>query len=137
MQLTKLDRWLKDRFAYETHVQVLRLPERVPRGVKVIELPDIPGRRFQFMLVVRRTGVADELFEILKEESMMYSTQIITRDAWYVKFVAPKETSLTWSIVSWILILSAIIGVATVVYRLLQDPEIRENLKEAIEILKG
>lgn len=137
MQLTRLDRWLKEKFAIETHVQVLRMPERLPRGIKVIDLPDIPGRRFQHMFIIRKSSKADELFAILKDESMMYSTQIVTRDAWYVKFLAPKEKSFTWSIISWLIILAAIAGAATLVIRLLQDAEIRENLRDALEILKG
>jgi len=137
MQLTSFDRWLKEKFGLETHVQVLRLPERIPRGVKVVELPDIPGRRYQYLLVMKKTKAADALFAILKEESMMYHTQIVERSGWHVKFLAPKERSVTWTIISWTIVLSAAIGGGRVVVRLLQNPEIRENIKGAIEILKG
>ena len=137
MQLTSFDRWLKDKFAIETHVQVLRLPEDIPHGVKVVELPDIAGRRFKYLLVVKKTKIANQLFNILKDESMMYNTQIIVRDKWYVKFIAPEERSVTWTLISWAIIsvIVAVIGYGVV--KMLQNPEIRENLKEAIEILKG
>lgn len=137
MQLTSFDRWLKEKFCIETHVQVLRMPEELPRGIKVVELPDVPGRRFQYLLVAKKTKVADRLFEILRSESMMYNTQIVVKDNWYVRFIAPEERSVTWSIISWIIITVIVAVIGATVYRLWQNPEIRENVKDAIEILKG
>ena len=137
MQLTAFDRWLKEKFCIETHVQVLRMPESVPRGVKIVELPDTPGRRFQYLFVVQKNKVANELFAILRDESMMYNTQIIVKDKWYVKFIAPEEKSVTWWLISWAIILAAATGAVIVCYRLWQDPEIQKNIKEALEILKG
>ena len=137
MQLTGFDRWLKEKFCIETHVQVLRLPEEIPRGIKVVELPDVAGRRFQFLLVVKKTKIANELFSILKGESMMYNTQIIVRDKWYVRFIAPEEKSVTWTLISWTIISIAVGAAGYFVYNLLQNPEIQKNLKEALEILKG
>ena len=137
MQLTAFDRWLKEKFAIETHVQVLRLPDEIPRGVKVVELPEIAGQRFKYLLVVKKTKIANALFEILKSESMMYHTQIVVKDKWYVRIVAPEERSVTWTIISWIIIAAFLAGVAYGVIKLLQDPEIRKNLQDALEILKG
>ncbi|MDX1679226.1 MAG: hypothetical protein R3242_00725 [Akkermansiaceae bacterium] len=137
MQQTGFDRWLKEKFAYDTHIQVLRLPETMPRGVKVVELPDIPGRRFQYLLVVKKSKIANELFSILKDESMMYNTQIVTRDTWYRKFVAPEEKSVTWTIISWTIIAAMVTGAAIVIIDILRNPEFQKNLKEALEILKS
>ena len=137
MQLTAFDRWLKEKFCIETHVSVLRLPEDIPKGVKVVELPDVPGRRFQYMLVVKKNKVANRLFAILKAESMMYNTQIIVRDKWYVKFIAPEEKSVTWTIISWFIVLCIVSAVIYGCWKLWQNPEIQKNLKEALQILKG
>jgi len=137
MQLTSFDRWLKEKFAIETHIQVLRLPDELPRGVKIVELPDIAGQRFKYLLVMKKTKVANAVFEILRDASMMYNTQIVVKDAWYVRFVAPEEKSVTWTIVSWIIISVILAVVAYGVIKLLQNPEIRKNLEEALEILKG
>ena len=137
MQLTAFDRWLKEKFCIETHVQVLRMPEEVPRGVKVVELPDVPGRRFQFLFVCKKTKTANELFAVLRDESMMYNTQIVVKDKWYVKFIAPEEKSVTWSLISWTIVACIIAGVAYGCWRLWQNPEIRQNLIEALDILKG
>ena len=137
MQLTSFDRWLKQKFAIETHIQVLRLPDDIPRGVKIVELPEIAGQRFKYLLVVKKAKIANRLFEVLRDESMMYNTQIVVKDKWYVRFVAPEERSVTWTIVSWIIVLIILAVVAYGVIRLLQDPEIRKNLEEALQILKG
>ena len=111
MQLTGFDRWLKEKFCIETHVQVLRLPEEVPRGIKVVELPDVAGRRFKYLLVCRKTEIANRLFDILRDESMMYNTQIVVKDKWFVKFIAPEERSVTWTIISWSIIAVIVAGV--------------------------
>ena len=137
MQLTAFDRWLKEKFAIETHVQVLRLPEEMPRGVKIVNLPDIAGQRFKFLLVTKKTVIANRLFEILRDESMMYNTQIVVKDKWYIRFIAPEERSVTWTIISWTIVAAIVAGVAFVLNKLWQNPEIRENLMEALEILKG
>ena len=137
MQLTGFDRWLKEKFAIETHVQVLRMPETVPPGVKVVELPDVAGRRFKYLFVCKKTKTANVLFDILKDESMMYNTQIVVKDKWYVRFVAPEEKSVTWTIISWTIISVIVAVVGFGVWRLWQNPEIQKNLKEALEILKG
>lgn len=137
MQLTSFDRWLREKFALETHVQVLRLPNHIPSGVQVVELPEIAGRRFNYLFIVKNTRIADELFSILKDESMMYNTQIIQRDKWYVRFIAPKNRSVSWTLVSWTIIMAIMAVITYGVIRLLKNPEIRDDLMEAIEILKG
>ena len=51
MQLTKLDRWLKERFIYETHILTLRLPE--------VELPD--GAEVQDVEQCRKEIVKEDM----------------------------------------------------------------------------
>ena len=137
MQLTRFDRWLREKFAYETHIQTLRLPDQIPPGIKVVDLPDIPGKRYKHLLIARKTKDAEALIAILRENSQMYSTQIIERDTWLAKIAAPEEKSLTWWSISWIIILTGSFYAIMYVVGLLRDPEMQENLKGAIEILKG
>ena len=40
MQLTRLDRYLRSRFVYETHIYTLRLPASIPAGTIAEELPE-------------------------------------------------------------------------------------------------
>ena len=75
--------------------------------------------------------------DILKDESMMYNTQIVVKDKWYVRFIAPEEKSVTWWLISWFIVLCIAAGVVYGCWRLWQDPEIRQNIIEALDILKG
>lgn len=138
MQLTRFDRWLREKFVYETHIQTLRHPETIPAGIICSDLPDVPGRRFRHLFIARDSRAADELIRLLKENSQMYTTQIVDRDAWYVPFLAPKDNkSLSWWLISVFVFAAAAFFVLLYLKGLIQDPEFRENAQEALKILKG
>jgi hypothetical protein len=137
MQLTRFDRWLREMFVYETHIQTLRPVEEVPRGVRQIDLPETPGRRFKHLYIAPNSKDADRLIASLKENSQMYQTSIVDKDAWYVPLVAPKEKSVTWWLFSVLFFTVASFVVLLYLKTLVQDPEFRKNFAEAIEILKG
>jgi len=60
MQLTKLDRWLKERFIYETHIFVLRLPEeRLPRGVKIQDVDSKKTGDYKHKLIIKDNELAE------------------------------------------------------------------------------
>ena len=52
------------------------------------------------LFVAKSSKAADALIAVLKENSQMYTTQIVDCDAWYVPFIAPKEKSLSWWLIS-------------------------------------
>ncbi len=137
MQLTRFDRWLRERFVYETHIQTLRLPEEIPARIQAVELPEAPGKRYRHLFIAKRSKDADELIQYLKEGGQMYSTQIVDREAWYVPFIAPKDKSVTWWIVSVVFITIGIFYVLLFIKGLTQNPEFQKNFSEALEILKG
>ncbi len=137
MQLTRLDRWLREKFVHETHVYTLRLPEEIPAGVLVEELPDVPGRKFKHRFIARKEATVEALLAALKENNQMFTTRVVDRQAWYVPIVAPKDKSVTWWLI-W-LILTAIGGLTLAHFgrMLWANEEFRLNLFEAFEILKG
>ncbi len=137
MQLTRFDRWLREKFVYETHIHTLRPPEEIPAGIQAVELSDAPGRRYKHLFVARKSKDADELIRSLKENSQMYTTQIVDRDAWFVPFIAPKEKSVSWWLISVVLISISAFYALLYIKSLVQDPEFQKNFAEAIEILKG
>ena len=136
MQLTRFDRWLRETFVYETHIQTLRPPQVAPRGMRMVDLPDAPGQRYKHLFVARNSRHADALIHQLKENGQMYTTRIVDRKAWFVPFLAPKGKSVTWWLVSLVVISVSVISGLLYVKGLLDDPEIRSNLIEALEILK-
>ena len=137
MQLTRFDRWLREKFVYETHIHTLRPPEAVPEGVRMIDLPDAPGKRYKHLFIADSSRAADALIRQLKESSQMYTTQIIDRKSWYVPFIAPKNKSVTWWLVSVLIFSVSAIFVLLYVKSLVDDPEFRKNFFDALEILKG
>jgi hypothetical protein len=137
MQLTRFDRWLREKFVYETHIQTLRPPETIPAGIQSVEMPDVPGKRYKHLFVASSSKAADELIRQLKENSQMYTTQVVDRDAWFVPFIAPKEKSVTWWLVSVFFTAVASFFVLLYLKGLVQDHEFRKNFMEAIKLMKG
>jgi hypothetical protein len=137
MQLTRFDRWLREKFVYETHIHTLRPVETIPAGVRVEDLPEIPGKRYKHLFVAESSKAADELIRQLKENSQMYTTQIVDREAWYVPFVAPKDKSVTWWLFSVVVITTVVFFVLLYVKSLVQDPEFREHFMDALKLLRS
>jgi hypothetical protein len=137
MQLTKFDRWLREKFVYELHIQTLRPAESIPKGVRAVDLPEAPGRRYKHLYIASSSKAADELIHQLKENSQMYNTQVVDRDAWYVPFIAPKEKSVSWWLISVVIISTFVFFVLLYIKGLVEDPEFRKNFMEAIDIMKG
>lgn len=137
MQLTRLDRWLKDKFVYQIQILTLRPCERVPKGVKEIELPEKPGRRFKYLYTTGNSSAADQLLKDLKEGNQMFSTKVVDREAWWVQFIAPEGRSATWYVVSVFATMGLLTPVVIWVRSLMQSPEFMKNLEEAKKILQG
>lgn len=137
MQLTRFDRWLREKFVYETHIQTLRPPEQIPSGVRVVEIPDVPGKRYKHLFVADSSKLADELIGHLKENGQMYTTQIVDRDTWYVPFIAPKDKSVTWWLISVVVISITVFFVLLYVKGLVEDAEFRGHFMEALKLFKG
>jgi len=137
MQLTRFDRWLREKFVYELHIQTLRPTEPLPAGIRAIDLPEAPGRRYKHLYIASSSKAADELIRQLKENSQMYTTQVVDREAWYVPFIAPKEKSVTWWLFSLAVISTSAFFALLYIKGLVEDPEFRKNFMEAINIMKG
>jgi hypothetical protein len=137
MQLTRFDRWLREKYVYETHIHTLRLPESVPRGIRTVELPDVPGKRYKHLFVAGSSQLADELIGELKANGQMYTTQIVDRKTWYVPFIAPKNKSITWWLISSVFIAISVFTVLIYLKGLTEDPEFRKNFMEALKLLKS
>lgn len=137
MQLTRFDRWLRERFVYETHVYTLREPETIPAGVIVEEMPDAPGRRFRHRMIIRSEDQAQSIISRLKASNQMFTTRVVDRQEWYVPFLAPKDKSVTWWVI-WAFILS--IGGFFLIrggLNLWNSPIIQDNIQDAIKTMKS
>ncbi len=137
MQLTRFDRWLREKYVYETHIHTLRPPESLPNGIQAMELPEVPAKRYKHLFVAKQSRAADELISQLKENGQMYTTQIVDCDAWYVPFLAPKEKSPTWWLISFFIISVSSFFALLYLKGLVEDPEFRKNFMEALKLFTG
>jgi hypothetical protein len=137
MQLTRFDRWLREKYVYETHINTLRPPESIPKGVQTVEIPDVPGKRYKHLYVAGSSRLADALIEELKANSQMYTTQVVDRKSWYVPFIAPKNKSVTWWLISCVVITISVFTVLIYLKGLTEDPEFRKNFMDALKLLKS
>ena len=137
MQLTRFDRWLREKFVYEYHVQTMRPPEPLPKGFRTIAMPGNVQRNFKHHYVTRKSECFDRLVQTLKQSGQMYHTQVVERRSWTTPFLAPKNKSVTWGLFSMTIIISGLLSAAYGIRILLQDPEIRQNLIEAFDILRS
>jgi hypothetical protein len=137
MQLTHFDRWLREKYVYETHIHTLRPPDSIPKGIRKVEIPDVPGKRYKHLFVANSSKLADELIQELKAGGQMYTTQIVDSKSWYVPFIAPKNKSVTWWLTSCVVITISVFSALIYLKGLTEDPVFRKNFAEAIEILKG
>jgi len=137
MQLTRLDRYLRERFVYETHVYTLRLPASIPAGTIAEELPDVPGRKFRHRFILRSDKAVATLIEELRSANQMFTTRVVDREAWYVPLLAPNGKSVTWWLIWAVVTAVGVLGVIHVGRTAWANVELRKNLGEALEILKG
>jgi len=138
MQLTKLDRWLREKFVLETHIYTMRPPSRPPAAVRYEELPDKPGRRFKHLFVLRSNKDVDNFIARLKADSQMFTTRVVNRKDWYVPYLAPENNkSVTWWVVGKIVLVWSLIGIGWLGFHFWDNPETRANIMDSLRIFKG
>ena len=137
MQLTRFDRWLRERFVYETHIKTLRAAASIPRGIRAQQLPDIPGVRYKYLYIARKNKTADAFIASLRDANLMFFTSVVDRKSWFVPWIAPNNKSLTWRLAWIVLAATSAFYVISYLVALLSQPEVRQMFAEAIEVLKG
>lgn len=137
MQLTRLDRYLRARFVYETHIYTLRLPTSIPAGAIAEELPDTPGRKFRHRFILRSDKAVSALISELRDGNQMFTTRVVDREAWYVPLLAPQGKSVTWWLV-WAGVTAAIVFGLVYLGRIFwANNELRKNVAQALELFKN
>jgi hypothetical protein len=138
MQLTKLDRWLKERFIYETHILTLRLPEvELPDGAEVQDVEQNKGGDYRHRIIIKDNDVANKMVKQLKDDHIMHAVHVVDGDHWYNKRIAPEGKSFTYR---WIFRFITMIMVCAGAYgflKLSENEELRATIMGAIEELKS
>jgi hypothetical protein len=136
MQLTQFDRWLREVFVYETHIRTLRPAESTPRGIRAVELPESPMQRYRHLYIARKSSDADALIQQLRENTQMFTTEIVERKKWYTPIIAPRDKSFTWRLLSICVTVSVTLALILWIQRLLNDPEFRNAIDNARDLIK-
>lgn len=136
MQLTRFDRWLRETFVYETHIRTLRPAESVPKGIKAIDMPESPMNRYRHLYIARKSTDADALIKTLRDNTQMFTTEIIERKTWYTPIVAPEGKSVTWRLLSTLVTATIVITAGLWVRNLINDPKFRAAVDNAIELIQ-
>lgn len=138
MQLTKLDRWLKERFIYETHIFTLRIPEGgLPQGVEISEVDQKKSGDYRHRLVIKDNKLAEEVMQHLKEKHIMHATHVVEGDNWYNQRIAPKGKSFTFM---WVLRFFTFCGICSAgygIYLLSQNEVLMNTIHDTIRELKS
>lgn len=137
MQLTRLDRWLREKFVYQMHIYTLHAPITIPHGIREVETPNIPSKRYKHLFVADSGELADQLISELKDNNQMYSTQVINRQVWYVPLIAPKDKSFTWSLATIVLLTVSIFFALVYLKSFAENADLRQNIIDSIRIFKG
>jgi hypothetical protein len=135
MQLTKFDRWLRERFIYRTHIYTMRLPETgLPSSILVEELEASPTRKFRYRLVANADRDVRTVISTLKAGNQMFATRIEEANPWYKKIIAPEGKSFLFRVI-WIgVTMVTVISVISACSIALSNPEFRGQLMEAIDL---
>lgn len=138
MQLTQLDRWLRERFIYRTHIYTMRLPEAgVPSQVLVEELEDSPTRRYRYRLIVNAKRDVEALLHTLREGNQMFATRVVETDPWYKPIIAPKGKSFCFRVFWWGMAVVAVLAALTLGGMVMSNEELKTQMLEALDLFKN
>ena len=138
MQLTKLDRWLKERFIYETHIFTLRLPEcKLPKGVEIEDVEQSKSGDYRHRIMIKDNEIAQNVMKLLKEDHIMHATHVVEGENWYNQRIAPEGKSFTYRWILRFISLIILSAGAYGVFKLSQNEELRSTIMDTIEELKS
>lgn len=135
MQLTKFDRWIREKYIYRTHIYAMRMPEGpLPRDILIEELEDTPTRRYRYRFIANATADVDALLHALKQGNQMFATRIVEADPWYKPIIAPKGKSFFFRLLWTAIALFGVFLVLTTVAVVWANEELREQLIDSLKL---
>lgn len=135
MQLTSIDRWLRENFIYRTHIYAMRLPESgVPSGVLIEELEEKPSRRYKYRLVVQGKQDVESVLGALRAGNQMFATRVVETNPWYKSIIAPKGKSAVFRVFWWGVGAAMVIAVLSIGGMVMANEELRGQLMESLNL---
>ena len=106
MQQTKLDRWLREKYAYITHVYCNTKPASIPDNVESKELNAESGVPFRYQLSSIHSSAISGLVKQLESENITYTSRVADRQRWYSRWINNPKKSFSYR-VFWVALLFA------------------------------
>ncbi len=133
--LTAADHWLREKFLLQTHVYTMRLPDKLPGGVKVRELPESATNRYRYRLITNSNASTNKLVKKLDEGGLMYATQVVEKKTPLKPLIAPKGGKSVLLSVFWLISLVGLTIGSVKLFQILRNDEVfMANLRESIAI---
>ncbi len=133
MQQTKLDRWLRSKYAYTTHVYANTKPATLSSDVTVEEYAPELGKPYRYRITSADDAVIEELTAQLSRENITYTSRVEDRDEWYSKWINNPQKSFTYRLV-WLVAFLLFVGIAVsplprLVWSFLDSPSAEQAAK--------
>ncbi len=96
MQQTKFDRWLREKYAYITHVYSNTKPEVIPGGVHLVEVNRRDGAPYRYIYSSRNKGVIERLVHRLERENITFTSRVEDLDVWYGSLINNPKKSFSY-----------------------------------------
>ena len=110
MQQTNLDRWLRKKYVYTTHVYCNTLPRALPDDVVVDETTEEAGGMYLYRLLVPNDAALNELTARLEVENITYTSRVADETAASGKFFNNPNKSFTMQL-AWLIFVLIIVGI--------------------------
>ena len=137
MQLTRFDRWLREKFIYRTHIYTMRIPETgMPANVLVEELEDSPSRRYRFRLIANAAHDVEAILKALKQGNQMFATRIVESNPWYKKIIAPEGKSFFYRLIWMGLAMLAAAAIVFMGMRIMTNEVLKEQLMDSFRLFR-
>lgn len=136
MQQTKIDGWLRRKFAYRTQVLSHRLPEGLSRSVKSKgKLKKVKPRYlndFSYSMVFESEKYAQQYIDILNSQSMVFSSNVIQKKGFFAKSLCNKGRSFLWHSVWRVVIILFWFAIIAILITILRNPSVIRAIQEAM-----
>tara|TARA_R110002096_G_scaffold332415_1_gene526453 strand:+ start:1471 stop:1917 length:447 start_codon:yes stop_codon:yes gene_type:complete len=111
MQQTPLDRWLRKKYVYVSHVYCNTLPQGLPYGVTVEETTGESGSMYLYRLTPENDKILDELTAHLEVANITYTSRVSDNEGLGDKMLNDQNKSFTMQI-AWLIFIVIILAVA-------------------------
>jgi len=115
------------------------MPEKLPSGVKTQELPESAMTSHRYRLSCPSAKVADGLALRLREDGMMFATQVKEVNPWFKSIIAPNEGkgSVIFNIF-WVFAFMAMsAGVIHLLNHLRQNEELMGHVRDSMSLFSS